>query len=116
MSLGRPGLFCFCNGGVRRRILFILLCISFVYIFVNFLFGISAFAILSAAIKISQKNGDEFKVKTLREVVEKMTWENYKNSRRNPASINKTEIESILTNWFKDNLSIDILDRQSSFD
>jgi len=95
--------------------LVVLLCVSFAYIFLNFKLGIISFALSIAAMQISIKNGNNFKVKTLREVVEKMIRENYLNSRRNSNSVNKHEIENILTNWFKDDLPVDRLNRESTF-
>ena len=93
----------------------VLLCVSFVYIFINFIFGLISFTLSIVLIKLINKNGNNFNVETLREVVEKMTRENYLNSRRNSKSANKQEIENILTSWFINDLPLDNLNRESSF-
>lgn len=49
---------------------------------------------------ISVRIGNELDLKTVGEVAEKMTRENYLKSRRNQNTFNKNEIEKVLTNWF----------------
>ena len=54
---------------------------------------------------------------TFGELAVKMTRNNYLKSRRNSNSINKNEIENILTAWFIDDFDLDEtkLNRQSQF-
>ena len=95
--------------------LIILALTSFVYLFINFKTGVISFIVSVLAIKITYENANEFSVKTLREVAEKMTRENYRKSRRDSKTFNKDEVENILTELFKEELALDVLNRESSF-
>jgi hypothetical protein len=46
-------------------------------------------------------------VQTVGQVAEKMQRENYVKSRRNPGTVNKKEIEKILTDWFSEEFELD---------
>jgi hypothetical protein len=59
---------------------------------------------------LSARIGNELDLKTVGEVAEKMTRENYLKSRRNQNTFNKKEIEKVLTNWFS--VYFDIKKRQ----
>lgn len=55
----------------------------------------------------ANKTGNEFNLQTVGQVAKKMTKENYLKSRRNPKTFNKGEIETIVTNWFSSELTLD---------
>ena len=55
---------------------------------------------------LANKTGKELTVKTVGQLVQKITRENYLKSRRNPNTYNKDEIEKILIEWFSNELVI----------
>lgn len=67
------------------------------------------FGIVSSlsGIWLANKFGNELDVKTVGDLAERMTRDNYINSRRNPSTYNKHEIEKILTEWFSEYFDID---------
>lgn len=84
---------------------------SFVLCFFYFSLGWILFAIFAVWLKAAFDFRKEFKIKTVSELVEKSTRENYINSRRNKNSFNKSEIEKLILSSFnyrlgtKDNLT-----------
>ncbi len=56
---------------------------------------------------LAVKMGNELDLRTVRELVEKMSREHYLKSRRNPKTYNKNEIEKVLIEWFSYDLVID---------
>lgn len=56
--------------------------------------------ISSVGLRISNKYGKELRVKTVGQVVETMTRDNYKQSRRNPESHNSEEVEKVVAALF----------------
>ena len=82
---------------------------AFVGLFVKFEIGFILFVISVIGLWSSKKLGNELDVKTLGQLVEKMTRENYLKVRRNPLTYNKTEIEKIITDLFADFYSFDKL-------
>ena len=51
--------------------------------------------------------GNELKVKTVKELVEKITSENYLALRSEKNTINKTELKKVITNWIAENSFIE---------
>ncbi len=86
--------------------LFVVLIISTIGLFVNLNFGLVGLAFSTIGLYFSVKLGNELDLKTLGEVAEKMTRENYKKSRRKSETYNKTEIEKIITELFIHELNI----------
>ena len=82
--------------------LFVVLIISTIGLFVNLNFGLVGLAFSTIGLYFSVKLGNELDLKTLGEVAEKMTRENYKKSRRKSETYNKTEIEKIITERYYD--------------
>jgi hypothetical protein len=71
----------------------IILCLgSLIWLFINWKLGLLGFISSLFLLKLSEKTGKEFKIKTLGELAEKMTQENYLKSRRDPSTMNKKEI------------------------
>ncbi|MCZ4408916.1 hypothetical protein O3Q51_08860 [Cryomorphaceae bacterium 1068] len=84
----------------------ILLLASFIVLFIDWPYGLIGLGLAIGGIWISNKLGNELNVKTVRELSEKMTRENYVKSRRNSQTINKNELDKILENWFVDFLGV----------
>jgi acyl carrier protein len=80
---------------------------ALVGLFVKFEIGFILFVISVIGLWSSKKLGNELDVKTLGQLAEKMTRENYLKVRRNPLTYNKTEIEKIITDLFADFYSLD---------
>ncbi|MCZ8145773.1 hypothetical protein [Flavobacterium sp.] len=95
----------------------ITLLVSLVMVFFSGRIGTAGIIISICCLWLSSRFGKEFDVKTVREVVEKMTRENYLKSRRDPTTFNKTEIEAVLINWFAEDLELEKsgLTREATF-
>lgn len=85
----------------------ILLLASIVGLFFNWQIGLLGLTISIAGTWFANKIGNELDLQTVGQVAEKMTRENYLKSRRNPKTINKKEIEKVLTDWFSNYFDID---------
>lgn len=87
--------------------LIILSLISFIFLFIYWQIGI--FGILTAIIgfKLAKKFGKELNTETIKQLVEKVTAENYLNVRTEKDTINKIELKEILTNWIVENSGIE---------
>ena len=85
----------------------ILLLASFVKLFFNWQIGLLWFAISIGGLWVSNKTGNELDVRTIGQVAEKMTRENYLKSRRNSKTFNKREIERVLVDLFSNDLGLD---------
>ena len=73
---------------------------SIIGIYFNWRIGILGIIFSYNGFWISTRIGNELDLKTVGEVAEKMTRENYLKSRRNQNTFNKNEIEKALRNWF----------------
>lgn len=69
-------------------------------------YGLAGLGISIGGFWISDKIGIELDVKTVGDLSEKMTRENYVKSRRNFQTINKNEIDNLLEDWFVNLLGI----------
>ncbi len=87
--------------------LLILLLVSIVGLFFKWQYGLLGLGISFSGLWFSNKIGNELDVQTVGQLAEKMTRENYVKSRRNPKTVNKNEIEKLLTEWFIDDLGLD---------
>jgi len=87
--------------------LLILLLVSIVGLFFKWEYGLLGLGISFSGLWFSNKIGNELDVQTVGQLAEKMTRENYVKSRRNPKTVNKNEIEKLLTEWFIDDLGLD---------
>ena len=86
---------------------FILLLASFVKLFFVWQIGLLGLAISIGGLRLADKQGNELDVQTVGQVAAKMTRENYLKSRRNSKTINKNEIEKVLTDLFSNELGLD---------
>ncbi len=95
----------------------ITLLLSFIYLFISIKIGILGVSFSMIGFWFLNKIGNELDLKTVRDLVEKIAQENYVKSRRNSKSVNKKEIEQILTNWFSRALFLDksVLTKESKF-
>ena len=87
--------------------LLLTLFISFVGLFFNWKFGLSGLGLSILGLWLGNKVANELDLQTVAQIAKKMTSENYFQSRRNPKTFNKSEIENILTDWFSNNLGLD---------
>ena len=87
--------------------LLILLLVSIGGLFIKWQYGLLGLCISFGGLWLSNKIGNELDVQTVGQLAEKMTRENYLKSRRNPKTVNKNEIEKLLTEWFINDLGLD---------
>jgi hypothetical protein len=85
----------------------ILLLVSFIWLFISWKVGLTGLFVSIAGQYIADKFGKETDIKTVGELTEKMTRENYQKSRRDSTTFNRNEIENILTEWFSKDLYVD---------
>jgi hypothetical protein len=100
--------------GWLTLILIVALFVSFFSIFWNWKLGILGFALSVIAVMLANKFGKELDLKTVGDVAKKMSHEHYLQSRRNSKTVNKKELEQLLTAWFKNDLVLDKLNRESA--
>jgi hypothetical protein len=70
-------------------------------------FALAGLGLSIGGLWLTTKTGNELDLKTVGQLAEKMTRENYIKSRRNPKTYNDNEIEKVLTDWFSNDLVID---------
>lgn len=81
--------------------------ISLVFLFINLEFGISGIAISIFGFYLCSWFGKEIELETLKELVEKITLENYLEVRTQKNTVNKSELKNVITNWFVENAGIE---------
>ena len=87
--------------------LFILILVSIVFLFINFKIAILGIIISVLGFKLAYRFGKEIEMNSFRELVEKITTENYLNVRSDKNTINRKELKNVMTDWFADNLGIE---------
>jgi hypothetical protein len=80
---------------------------SLIFLFINFKFGISGIAISVLGFYLCSWFGKELEIETLKELVEKITLENYLEVRTQKNTVNKSELKDVITNWFVENAGIE---------
>ena len=65
---------------------------SFVALFIDHVVGMTGIGLAIMAAIVLEETGKALRVKTVRECVEQMTCEQYLKSRRNPETVNRTEV------------------------
>jgi hypothetical protein len=80
---------------------------SLILLFINFKFGISGIAISVLGFYLCSWFGKEIEIETLKELVEKITLENYLEVRTQKNTVNKSELKTVITNWFVENAGIE---------
>ncbi len=81
-------------------ILGILLLTSFILLFFNWQVGLLGTLFSIGGFRLANKMGNEIELKTIRQVIGKITRENYLKSRRDPNTINKKEVEKTVRDLF----------------
>ena len=79
---------------------------SFIELFFNWKFGLAGLASSIILIKIVGKTAKEFTVKTIGELADKISQENYLKARRNPATVNRNEIVKKIEQMFIRDLAL----------
>ncbi|KFF03262.1 hypothetical protein [Flavobacterium reichenbachii] len=87
--------------------LIILSVISFTLVFINFKLGISGIVISIFGFYLGSRFGREIEIETIKELVEKITLENYLEVRTQKNTVNKSELKNVITNWFVENSGIE---------
>ena len=80
---------------------------SLIFLFINFKFGILGIVISIFGFYLCSWFGKELEIETLKELVEKITSENYLKVRTRKNTVNKSELKIIITNWFVENAGIE---------
>jgi acyl carrier protein len=87
--------------------LIIIVLLSILGLFFNWQFGLVSLFLSMAGLWISEKTGREFRDITLRELTDRMTQTNYTKSRRQPGTMNLTEIHGKIEKIFVENLGLE---------
>ena len=87
--------------------LLLLLLGSIISLFFTWQLGLGGLGLSIGGLWLAFKVGNELDLKTVGQVAEKMTRENYLKSRRNPKTFNEKEIERVLIDCFSNDLLID---------
>ena len=87
--------------------LMLILIISFIILFINWKIGFVSIAITVFGFYCCKWFGKEFEVDNVKELVEKITSENYLEIRRQKNTVNKSELKDLITNWFVENAGIE---------
>ena len=87
--------------------LILLFLTSFVYIFYNWEFGLGGLLIFILANHLANKTANVISMETVRELVNKLTRENYRKVRRDYATINRKEMVEQVKMIFVEDLSLD---------
>ncbi len=90
-----------------HKYLFYGILISIFLLFVKWEIGLMGLAVLIPSMIVLTKIGKELKVKSVRELVELITRENYLKVRSESGTINRKELKAVLTDWFSDMLAMD---------
>ena len=81
--------------------------VSFVLLFFYFKIAVLGISISVFGFYLCKWFGNELNVKTVKELVEKITSENYLAVRSQENTINKTELKKIITDWISENAGIE---------
>lgn len=81
--------------------------LSFICFFFSWKIALSGIAFSLLGFWIADLTANEIELENVGQLAEKMTRENYLQSRRNQGTFNKREIEKVLTDWFSDKLGLE---------
>lgn len=73
----------------------------------NWQIGMALLVFFFVGINLSERLGRELKLRTVKDLVVIMSRENYLNSRKKSDTINKKEIERVLTKWFVEDFDLE---------
>jgi hypothetical protein len=98
-------------------VLILMLLTSLVFLFLNWQIGLLGLTMTIVGIRLAPSIHKAFSVQTVGELAEKMMRETYLESRRDPKTVNKREMEKILMTWLADFFDLDKvkLTRESTF-
>jgi hypothetical protein len=85
----------------------ITLLMSLALLFIESQIGLFGLIVSIAGLWLSTRFGSEMKLVTVKDLLEKMTAESYLKSRRDSATVNRSEIEKILRDWFSEELALE---------
>ncbi|MDO5616978.1 MAG: hypothetical protein Q4G16_12350 [Cruoricaptor ignavus] len=88
------------------NLLVLLLIASFIMFSFDWKIAIAGIFISIFGLYLS-KFGKELQVKTIRELIKKMTTQNYLDVRRDKNTVNKSELKSVIIHWFSENACIE---------
>ena len=88
-------------------IILLLFLASLVSFFFSWEYGLIGLLISIVGFRIAYALGIELELTTVGEIAEKMTRENYIQSRRDPNTYNPNEIENLLKDWFKRDFAVE---------
>jgi hypothetical protein len=80
---------------------------SLVAFFFDWKIALAGIVFFISALKIADKLGKDFNVRTVRELAERLSTENYIEVRRNKGTVNRLEIRRIIIDTFSSSLDID---------
>jgi hypothetical protein len=83
------------------------LIVSFFILIINWQFALLVISFIIICLTINNKLGNELRVKSIKELVELITRENYLQVRSNKGSINRKELKTVILDWFSDNLDME---------
>jgi hypothetical protein len=81
--------------------------ISFILLFIKWQIGLVGIIVFILSLMINNKLGNELRVKSVRELIELITRENYLKVRSDNGTINRKELKNVILDWFSDNLEMD---------
>jgi hypothetical protein len=98
--------------------LILMLLASIVFLFIFWQAGVAGLIFSIAGFKISYKLGKELELQKIGELTAKISRENYLTVRRDPSTINKSEVVRTVTELFSEDLVLDksLLTRKATFD
>lgn len=98
--------------------LILMLLASIVFLFIFWQAGVAGLIFSIAGLKISYKLGKELDLQKIGELAAKISRENYFAVRRDPSTVNKSEIVRTITELFSEDLALDksLLTREATFD
>ncbi|WP_083478237.1 hypothetical protein [Lacinutrix himadriensis] len=88
-------------------IISLLMLVSFIGIFFSWKLGFLGIGISTFGFWIAQKSGNTFTIKTVGNLTDKIVRDNYLKSRRNSKTVNRKEIENVISDLFSDYLYLD---------
>ena len=80
--------------------------VSFIFLFIILKIGVIGLVISILGFYLSTKYGKEMQLNTVRELVEKITTENYLNLRTESNTINRKELKKVIFEWISENSGI----------
>jgi len=81
--------------------------ISIFLLFIKWQVGLIGICVIVPSMVILTKYGIELRALTVRELVELITRENYLKVRSEKGTVNRSELKSVITNWYSDALEMD---------